>query len=113
MGNYILDAEDISVSIGKRTILDHCCLKAGKGEFIGIIGPNGAGKSTFLKAVRGLIPRASGSVSFNGQPEKDLSEKDIARTIAFMQQDFRISFGYTCRAIELSARYPYLKWWQK
>lgn len=113
MGNYILDAEDISVSIGKRTILDHCFLKAGRGEFIGIIGPNGAGKSTFLKAVRGLIPRASGSVSFNGQPEKNLSEKDIARTIAFMQQDFRISFGYTCREIVLSARYPYLKWWQK
>lgn len=113
MGEYILDAEDISVSIGSKTILDHCTLKAEKGEFIGIIGPNGAGKSTFLKALRGLIPRSSGSVSFDGRREKDLSEKDIARIIAFMQQDFRINFGYTCREIVLSARYPYLKWWQK
>lgn len=113
MEPYILDAEDISVSIGSKTILDHCSLRAKKEEFIGIIGPNGAGKSTFLKAVRGLIPRTGGTVFFGGKRESDLSEKDIARTIAFMQQDFRISFGYTCQEIVLSARYPYLKWWQK
>lgn len=47
MEPYILDAEDISVSIGSKTILDHCSLRAKKGEFIGIIGPNGAGKVLF------------------------------------------------------------------
>ncbi len=113
MNSLLLDAQHISVTIGNRTILKDCSLQAKPGEFIGIIGPNGAGKSTFLKAIRKLIPRSGGTVSLNGVNEDQLSEKDIARTIAFMQQDFRISFGYTCKEIVLSARYPYLKWWEK
>ncbi len=113
MKPLLLDAQHISVIIGNRTILQDCSLQARPGEFIGIIGPNGAGKSTFLKAIRKLIPRNGGTVSLNGVSEDHLSEKDIARTIAFMQQDFHISFGYTCKEIVLSARYPYLKWWQK
>ncbi len=113
MEPILLDAQHISVTIGHRTILKDCSLEARAGEFIGILGPNGAGKSTFLKALRQLIPRSGGTVSLKGVREEDLSEKDIARTIAFMQQDFHISFGYTCKEIVLSARYPYLKWWQK
>ena len=37
------------------------------GEFVGIIGPNGAGKSTLLKAVLGLVPVRSGSVTLHGE----------------------------------------------
>ena len=38
-----------------------------RGELIGIIGPNGAGKSTMLKALFGLIPIRSGTVSYEGE----------------------------------------------
>ncbi len=38
-----------------------------EGELVGIIGPNGAGKSTLLKALFGLIPVRSGSVSLRGK----------------------------------------------
>ena len=62
MSEFILEARDISVSLGHRKILKNCSLSAKQGEFIGIIGPNGAGKSTFLKAVRGMIPRSSGEI---------------------------------------------------
>ncbi len=37
------------------------------GELVGIIGPNGAGKSTLLKALFGLIPVRSGSVTLRGE----------------------------------------------
>ena len=37
-------------------------------SLVGIIGPNGAGKSTLIKAILGLVPLASGSVSVLGQP---------------------------------------------
>jgi len=39
-----------------------------EGKLVGILGPNGAGKSTLIKAVLGLVPLASGRVTFYGQP---------------------------------------------
>jgi branched-chain amino acid transport system ATP-binding protein len=36
-------------------------------EIVGIIGPNGAGKSTLLKALFGLIPVRSGTVTLRGE----------------------------------------------
>lgn len=107
----LMKAQHITVSVGNTPILKDCSLSVGPGEFVGIIGPNGAGKSTFLKACRKLIDR-SGTVSLLGKPESALREKDIARIIAFMQQDFHVAFGYSCEEIVLSARYPYLEWWQ-
>lgn len=35
-------------------------------EFVGIVGPNGGGKSTLVKAILGLIPIESGSISLLG-----------------------------------------------
>ena len=113
METNILEIENISYAIDGRTILDGCSLTARPGEFIGFLGPNGAGKSTFLKCVRGLLPPTSGNVRLFGRDTKKLTDKEIARGIAFMQQDFHLSFGYTGREIVLSSRYPYLKWWQK
>lgn len=36
------------------------------GELVVVLGPNGAGKSTFVKAIAGLVPIHSGSVSLAG-----------------------------------------------
>ncbi|WP_062377653.1 ABC transporter ATP-binding protein [Demequina pelophila] len=48
-------------------ILNGCSMSVAEGELIGIIGPNGAGKSTFLKALFGLVPVRSGSVTLGGE----------------------------------------------
>jgi branched-chain amino acid transport system ATP-binding protein len=48
-------------------ILTGCELELNKGELVGIIGPNGAGKSTLLKAMFGLVPIRSGSVTLRDQ----------------------------------------------
>jgi branched-chain amino acid transport system ATP-binding protein len=48
-------------------ILRGCDFYLQDGELVGIIGPNGAGKSTLLKALFGLIPVRSGSVSLRGE----------------------------------------------
>ncbi len=36
-------------------------------EIVALLGPNGAGKSTLIKAVAGLVPISSGSVSLGDQ----------------------------------------------
>jgi branched-chain amino acid transport system ATP-binding protein len=48
-------------------ILNGCELELFEGELVGIIGPNGAGKSTLLKALFGLVPVRTGSVTLRGE----------------------------------------------
>jgi len=48
-------------------ILRGCDFYLDDGELVGIIGPNGAGKSTLLKAMFGLIPVRSGTVTLRGE----------------------------------------------
>lgn len=54
---------DISTGYGKRRVVKGISISAGIGERVAIIGHNGAGKSTFLKALVGLVPLWTGSVS--------------------------------------------------
>lgn len=108
----IIEAHAVSVSIDDKDILRNCNLKVKTGEFIGIIGPNGSGKTTFLKVLRGLLPSASGIVKLYGADLKTMSEKEISRKVAYMQQNINIRFGYSAKEIVMAARYPYLKWWQ-
>ena len=61
-----VQAEDLTLRLGGRTILEHVSLEVGAGEFIAVLGPNGAGKSTLMKALLGLIPAAGGVISVLG-----------------------------------------------
>ncbi len=108
----ILTANDISVSINDIPIIHNCSLTAEKGEFIGIIGPNGSGKTTFLKTLRGILPSQSGQIQLYDKPLHKMGEKIIARHMGFMQQSIDLGFGYSAKEIVMSARYPYLKWWE-
>lgn len=59
-----LRVQDLSVNLGKDTILDGITLHAHCGEMIALIGPNGAGKSTLLKAILGQQEH-TGVISFS------------------------------------------------
>lgn len=56
-----LVVDDLGVTFGGITALDHVSLRVEPGQVVGLIGPNGAGKTTFIDAVTGFAP-ASGSV---------------------------------------------------
>ena len=45
----------VSVSYGKRTVLEPFSDRIESGEWLGVIGPNGAGKSSLLRAIAGLV----------------------------------------------------------
>jgi len=54
--------EKVSLSYGKRQILDNINFELNSGEIVGLLGPNGAGKSTLFNLLIGLIKPDFGKV---------------------------------------------------
>ncbi|MEV4176501.1 ABC transporter ATP-binding protein [Nonomuraea sp. NPDC049709] len=63
----MIDVQDLVVSYGTATALDHVTLTVGKGEMVALLGPNGAGKSTLANTLAGLLAPASGTVRIGGR----------------------------------------------
>ncbi|MBQ5832118.1 MAG: ABC transporter ATP-binding protein [Selenomonadales bacterium] len=108
----MITTDSLSVGYENKTILSGVSLNIGRGEFVGIIGPNGAGKSTLVKTLRGMLAKRAGSVRIMDTDTSELSEREFARRVAYLQQHVEVSFGYTGRELVLAGRYPYMKWWQ-
>ena len=62
LGKDVFDVEDVSLSFGARTMLDHVTFRLGPADRIGLLGPNGAGKTTFLKVLTGQLAPDRGRV---------------------------------------------------
>jgi iron complex transport system ATP-binding protein len=92
--------------------LEDITLRVMPGELLGLIGPNGAGKSTLLKLIARLILPAAGSVAIQGTSVARLREREIARRIAVVPQDFAVQFAYTVRQIVALGRMPHQGTWQ-
>jgi branched-chain amino acid transport system ATP-binding protein len=63
----LLTIEGINVSYGSIQALRDVSMHVNEGDVVCLIGANGAGKSTLLKAIMGLEPLVSGSISYNGK----------------------------------------------
>ena len=69
--NTILELKNISLSFGKRQILENLNLKINKGEILGMLGPNGVGKSTLFNLITGFIKPDFGKIIINGIDASD------------------------------------------
>ena len=71
---YILTTEGLTKAYGKAVVADNINLHIKKGEVYGLIGRNGAGKTTILKMIAGLSTPTSGSFTFMGKKNDELSK---------------------------------------
>jgi ATP-binding cassette subfamily F protein uup len=53
LGDRVLDALDVSVAIGERSLLRDVTWRLGPGQRVALVGPNGAGKTTLLRVLAG------------------------------------------------------------
>ncbi|GAB1595738.1 ATP-binding cassette domain-containing protein [Lysobacter claricitrinus] len=61
-GKKVIEAKDVSVSLGGRMILRDVSTTIMRGDRIGLIGPNGSGKTTLLKTLLGELKPDTGEV---------------------------------------------------
>ena len=65
-GLLLLHIDDLHVSYGGIEALKGISLDVFKGDIVTLIGANGAGKSTTLRAISGLVPIKSGTITYDG-----------------------------------------------
>ena len=86
----VLDARGVNVFYGHSHALQGVDLSLQSGV-LAVVGRNGMGKSTFCKAIMGLVPVESGSISFRGTPVAGLDPAEIARMgIGYVPQGRRL-----------------------
>jgi energy-coupling factor transporter ATP-binding protein EcfA2 len=62
-GGVVLEAEDVRLVRGGRTLLEHVGMCVRAGEVVLLSGPNGAGKSSLARALAGHAPAAGGGLT--------------------------------------------------
>ena len=74
-------------------VLD-AALRVRPGEVVAVLGPNGAGKSTLLRALAGLVPLSSGTVTLDGVVLEDAESGTWVpterRPVGLVFQDYRL-----------------------
>jgi iron complex transport system ATP-binding protein len=94
----MIEARDISVSIGGSQIISGVDFTVKPGELTAIVGPNGSGKTTFLKAVSSELPYG-GRVTINGRDLAAMKPWEAASVRAVLPQAVALSFPFTVREI--------------
>jgi urea ABC transporter ATP-binding protein UrtE len=62
----VLMVNELRAGYATGDVLQGVSINVAPGEVVGVLGRNGVGKSTLMKAVIGLLPVRSGSLSFKG-----------------------------------------------
>lgn len=106
----VLKAEELSVRLGGKQILNKISLCVESGKRTAIIGPNGSGKSTLLKALSGILRPASGRVLFARHDIHSYGRKQLARSLAILPQSSSAPRDLTVRELVDYGRFPHRNW---
>jgi ABC-type branched-subunit amino acid transport system ATPase component len=105
MKSPILSVESVDLAYGKAQVLHGVSLSVEPGEMVFIAGRNGAGKTTLLRTIAGFLPRAAGTVRYEGKDLGTARPESVARSgIRYVAQDKRVFGKLTVREnIEIAA----------
>ena len=82
-GRTVVEASDLSLSIGERVLIADASFAIERGEHVALVGPNGSGKTTLLETLLGKREPAAGAVqlghgvvpAYFSQQELELDER--------------------------------------
>jgi len=105
-----LSIERASVFYHDKVALEQITFCVPAGSSVAVIGPNGAGKSTLFKALVGLLPLQSGSISIHGLPLGH--HKDC---VAYVPQREEVDWRFPVSVFDvvMMGRYGQLGWFRR
>ncbi|MET0875922.1 MAG: ABC transporter ATP-binding protein [Tardiphaga sp.] len=87
----MLEIQNMVCGYGQITALKGITLSVKAGQLVALIGANGAGKSTTLRAISGLVPPRSGTMTFEGEDITSASpQKVLTKGIAHCPEGRRV-----------------------
>lgn len=98
-----------SVRFQDEAVLQDVTLTIAAGTHTAIVGPNGAGKTTLLRAMLGLQPLTSGTVTLlGGEPAR------TRKAVGYVPQRAAVSWDFPATALDvvLMGAYPTVPWWR-
>lgn len=91
-------ANNLSVTIDGKKILDNLTFTCRSGEITAIVGENGAGKSTLINCLAG-VSTFEGELTLNGYPVHSLSLSELAQYRAVLPQNSSLSFPFSVHEV--------------
>ncbi|WP_217575103.1 ABC transporter ATP-binding protein [Mesorhizobium sp. GbtcB19] len=79
--------EGLEVVFDRFRALKGVSLEVGEGQSYGLVGESGSGKSTLLRAITGLVPIDSGTITVNGKRLGKTRDKAFYRDVQMVFQD--------------------------
>jgi branched-chain amino acid transport system ATP-binding protein len=86
--DVVLDVQDVVSAYEDIQVLRGVTLRVSEGEVVALFGPNGHGKSTLLKAISGVHPPTSGSITYFGEEiARAPSHEIVQRGVAYIAEE--------------------------
>jgi len=78
---------DLDISYGDTKVVFGVDLTIAEGESFALVGESGSGKSTILRAIAGLAPDWTGTISVMGEPRNHRVDRAVSRQVQMVFQD--------------------------
>ncbi|MER6947124.1 ABC transporter ATP-binding protein [Nonomuraea sp. NPDC000554] len=108
-----LQAVDVRLGYGERTIIDGLDLGIETGTVTTIIGPNGCGKSTLLRALGRLLKPRGGEVLLDGKRIDRTPTREVAKVLGVLPQAPTAPEGLTVADLVARGRHPHQTWYRQ
>ncbi|WP_108396596.1 ABC transporter ATP-binding protein [Devosia submarina] len=82
-----IDIQNLDISYGDTKVVHGVNLAIPEGESFALVGESGSGKSTILRAIAGLAPDWTGSISVLGQARSHHIDRQVSSQVQMVFQD--------------------------
>ena len=90
----VIVGRNITVSLGRRVVLNDVSVELKLGQVTALCGPNGAGKSTLLAALAGEHSDCAEHVRYEDLAIADLAPRDLAKRRVVLEQNPTLSADF-------------------